>query len=722
MAARFTAEKKWTLAPVGETERETVAALVEELGVSATMAKLLCRRGFQTPAAARRFLSSADAVLHSPFLLLDMDKAVDRVLTAVARGEKIAVYGDYDVDGVTSVALLYLYLGSLGADVCYYIPSRTGEGYGLSVGALDKLAAEDVQCIVTVDTGVTANEEAQYAASLGIDLVITDHHECRLPLPEAVAVVNPHRPDCSYPFKELAGVGVAFKLACAIEATRAMARGEREVDAVREIALRYADLVAVGTVADVMPIAEENRVIVRLGIAEMTKSPRLGLEMLMEEAAGERGRRKKITAGYLGFVLAPRLNAAGRMRDARLAVELLLAKTEGEARELARLLCEINHERQVEENSIAEEAYRQIEENFDLARTHILVLAGSAWRQGIIGIVASRVTERYGLPSILISFEGSEGEPSGQDLGRGSGRSVKGVNLVEALTGAEDLLVKFGGHELAAGLTVRRADIPALRERLNEFVGKSLDGVEPASVHADMELQLAEASLALVEELSLLEPFGVANPTVRFVFRDLRIDRITEMGGGKHLRLTVARDGVSLNALLFSTSRTEFPFTEGERIDLLGTLDINEFRDTRSVQIMCEDCKASQLAGEELSLEKARYVAVEAGERFALAEGILPDHPVLSHIYLVLRREFRRGNAVLGLSELLSLVNVGAPRHIPYACLKFALKIFSEMRLCGVEEMAEDTYAFDVYFVAAKINIEKSSLLKRLRAQCCDRV
>ncbi len=723
-------EKIWNLIPPAATEADDVAALTEALGISRVLAKLLCRRGYNTADAALRFFNCTDAVLHRPFLMKDMDKAVTRMQQAVETHEKIVIYGDYDVDGVTSVSLLYLYLTDLGADVSYYIPSRTGEGYGLSAAAIDKFAAESVTCIITVDTGITANEEARYAADRGIDMIITDHHECRLPLPEAVAVVNPHRPDCPYPFKELAGVGVAFKFVTAYESRIAIARGEREMDGVRRICARYADLMAIGTVADVMPIVDENRVMVKYGIEQLKETGRAGLAALIDEAsaggkgAGEASRRKKITASFIGFTLAPRLNAAGRMRDASLAVDLLLAEGEREAKRLAAALGEINHQRQVEENRMAAEVFRRIDEDFDLDETRILVLEADHWRQGVIGIVASRVTERYGLPSILITFDGAvAGEGSPMDAGKGSGRSIKGINLVEALSDSADLLVKYGGHELAAGLTVRRDRIAAFRERINAYVATHMENVTAGVViDVDAELPFEEITMSLAEEISALEPFGVGNPLPRFLVRDVTVDRIAELGGGKHLKLTVTAGDRSLYALLFSTSRSEIEFCEGDRIDLVCTLDINEYRDLRAVQLTVQDARLSVSYQTELEEGRRRFAELRAGAAFDAAEGVLPDRELFAHVYTTLRREFRRGKSEYSETELLSLVNMAAPRKITYPCLKYIVEIFRELQICGVEEPRDACYRFDIYYRSEKANIEKSSILRKLRSQCRNKI
>lgn len=725
-------EKIWALRDAeAAPDAAEIAALARETGLSPICARLLYCRGHRTREAVERFLRCEDTMFHSPFLLRDVEKAVARIRRAVETREKIVIYGDYDVDGVTSVSLLYLYLEKQGADVGYYIPSRAQEGYGLSAAAIDRLAEAGVTCIITVDTGITANDEVDYARSMGIDMVITDHHECREILPDAVAVVNPHRPDCAYPFKELAGVGVIFKVMTAYECTLGMERGEKEIEGVRRMAREYADLVAIGTIADVMPITDENRLIVTLGLRCIAETERVGLAALIEEAsAGNRtagdnrpAKKKKITSSFIGFGLAPRINAAGRMSEASRAVELLLSQTPEEAAQLAAELCEINRQRQVEENRIAEQAYRRIEEDFDLSKTRVLVLEDNSWKQGIIGIVSSRITERYGLPSILISFDGAiEGLDSPNDLGKGSGRSIKGMNLFEALTACEDLLVKFGGHELAAGLTVTRGRLDQFRTRINEYAAKVLPAEGPSvRIEADCEITLPEISIALAEELAKLEPFGVSNPTPQFVLRDLRIDRITELGGGKHLKLLVSSGELSLFALCFSTPRSRFDFYEGDRIDLLCTVDINEFRDVKSVQLIVQDYKSSQSFVDAYEKQVARYREVRNGGDFEPEEGFVPEREDCAHVYTVLRREFRSGRDVFGERDLLSLVNIDAPRPISYGCLKYILEVFHELKICGVETDPDGRYRFDIYFNASRTSIDKSSILKKLKSQCRNR-
>lgn len=727
--------------PAAGVSEANIAALAETLHLHPLTARLLVNRGYNTPAEATAFIRGETTLLHDPFLLCDMDRAVARIGEALARHERIVIYGDYDVDGVTAVSTFYLYLQSRGADVDYYIPSRSGEGYGLSRMAIDRLADAGAQLIVTVDTGITAIDETEYARTLGIDMVITDHHECRPTLPDACAVVNPRRPDANYPFCELAGVGVVFKVICALELTRARAAGEADIDAVRRVCYAYADLTAIGTIADVMPLRDENRLIVSLGLRLCAEPKRVGLAALIEAAstpnpevrpASKPGpaatrppvKRKKVTSGFIGFTIAPRINAAGRIANATRAVELFLTEDPDEARELALELCDINRRRQQEENQIAERAYAMIEAEHDFENDRVIVLAHNDWHQGIIGIVASRITEKYGLPSILISFDGVDSlieDPD--DPGKGSGRSVKGLNLVEALTACDDLLVKFGGHELAAGLTVSRGNLDEFRRRINDYARVHLDErATEVTLDAECEVRMAELTLEQASELYLLEPYGISNPVPAFVMRDVELVRVTPIGGGKHLRLTVRQDNVSLCAMCFGQSLGSFPYAEGDRVDLLFNVDINEYQNVKSVQMIVRDIhptEASVLAEAEAV---RRYAELQAGGTYTSDEDFCPDRDDFAQVYTAIRREVRLGHDYMTLHLLQMVVNRAGPRRINTVKLRYIVRILDEMRVLGVETREKDHYLFTITFNQNKINLEKSSILRHLRAQCSDRV
>ena len=713
--------RKWTVrypAHDAEADRQT-AELTAELGCSATAAKLLWNRDLKTAEAANRFLRLEETRFHDAFLMRDMDKAVARIEKALAAGEKIAIYGDYDVDGVTSTSLLYLYLRERGADVIYYIPSRLHEGYGLSRGAMDRLAEAGVRLMITVDTGITAVDETAYAKTLGIETVVTDHHACRETLPDVCAAVNPHRPDDEYPFDELAGVGVVFKLVSAMEITRARREGESDAAAVRRICHDYADLVAIGTVADVMPLVDENRLIVSYGLSRINREPRAGIAALIEAANGKGRAPRRVNSTFIGFGIAPRMNAAGRMGDATVAAELLLSEGGEKSERLAGELCELNAERQTEENRIAEAAYRKIEEQAAKEKPRVLVLDDDDWHQGIIGIVASRITERYGLPSILVTYDGSpDRDGSAADLGKGSGRSVKGLNLVEALTACADLLERFGGHELAAGLSVRRGNIPLLRERLNAYAAERLtDEMLCVCLDADCEVGMTELTEKLVEETEKLEPFGTANPAPVFVMRNANLRRVSPIGGGKHLRMTVEKDGVSMGAVWFGMTLAALDFDTAEPVDLMFRLGINEFRGETSLQMTLIDARPTVDGEAELEREKRRYAEIEAGGHFARTEDLLPSRDECGAVWRFLRREAALGHSTFPVRRLLLRLNGQGAGHFNYCKLMWILRIFDELKLCSFREPVPDTLLLSPDGSGGKKDLDSSVLLASLRAR-----
>ena len=719
-------KKKWSIRYVPTAENTAVVkTLSEELGISLTTAKLLFTRGLTTADQATVFLKQAETSLHDPFLLKDIERAVNRIFEALERGERIAIYGDYDVDGVTSVSLLYTYLSRLGADIGYYIPCRSREGYGLSTSAIDTLKARGVELIITVDTGITAMEEVAYATKLGIDTVVTDHHECRPELPEACALVNPHRPDDEYPFKDLAGVGVVFKLICALEMTRCQREGRSEIDGVRQICREYADLVAIGTIADVMPIVDENRLIVALGLKLLEETKRPGLRALIDAASGNKfgdqkfpPKKRKINSGFIGFVLAPRINAAGRVSSASIAVELLLATDEERAAELAEELCNLNTTRQVEENRIAVEVYQKIEQMPPELCDRIIVIEGDTWQQGIIGIVSSRITERYGLPSILISFDGAtRGYPSDDDLGKGSGRSIKGLNLVEALANSEEHLARFGGHELAAGLTIRRGNIDAFRKQINQYAHKYLtEDMLCISIDADCEVKMSELTLSLAQEIDKLEPFGTSNPVPNFVLRDASLLRIIPMGNGKHTKLILEKDGISMVAVWFGTESTAVPFEIGDRLDVMFQLNINEFQNVTTLQMIVQDIQLSTSYEESFKDAWERYEEIRAGAPITADEDVIPTRDDMACIYTLLRREHQIGHTYFPIRRILSMVSQQGST-IGYYKLKTIIRIMQELNICEITEPVRDGFVFSFYFNPTKTSIDKSSILKRLKLQ-----
>lgn len=561
--------KQWKTAA---RPQQAYDSLLKE-GVPPLVAAVLCARGISSLEQATSFLSWHPKLLCDPYLMKDMDKAVARIRLALERGEKISVYGDYDVDGITSTCLLTHYLRSLGGKVCYYIPCRLDEGYGVNREAVDALKQEGVSLIVTVDCGITAVEEAAYAKSLGIDLVITDHHECKEELPQAVAVVDPHRKDCSYPFPDLAGVGVALKLVLALA-------GPGQARAVMDA---YSDLAAVGTIADVMKLLGENRTLVHIGLEQLKNTSRPGLAALMAEAGTAAG---AVNSTAVGYCLAPRINAAGRMGKAVMAAELILTEGQEEAQRLSRELCELNRERQAVELEIFTYCTEQLDEK---ARHDSIVLADEAWHQGVVGIVASRLAERYACPVFMICLQ--EGK------GKGSCRSYGGFNLFQALASCEDLLEGYGGHSVAAGFTILEEHIPAFRERMDQLVRENTGGEELVStLEIDAEVEdVFQLTVEEVEQLSLLEPYGNGNPKPVFSLTGMTITCMNDVGGGRHLKMRVARDGRTLDVIFFSVTRAQTGLCVGEAVDLAFFPQINEYRGTRTVQLHLVDLHSSSV-------------------------------------------------------------------------------------------------------------------------------
>ena len=723
-------EKVWiTSMPDTDEATLTVAQIARTLGVHPIIAKLLYNRGYQNSASAASFVRMENEMLRNPYDMADMKKGVERIDRALKNHEKITVYGDYDVDGVTSVCTLYLYLKSRGADVEYYIPNRTGEGYGVSVGAIDSLKENGTKLIITVDTGITANEEVEYAKEIGIAFLITDHHECRSDLPNADAVINPHRPDCKYPFKELAGVGVVFKLICAYEE---FITGDSRIDATLRIVKEYADLVAIGTIADVMPIKEENRIIVKYGLSMIDNTKRVGLAALIDVSSnkndsrrndrGDKVRRKKknkITSSFIGFTIAPRINAAGRVRSATMAVELFLAQSYSEALKIAEQLCSANKERQAEENKIMQEAYEKIEA-LDIEKNPVIVLDADDWHHGVIGIVSSRITEKYSRPSILISFEGNEGDEALPDnVGKGSGRSIKGMNLVDALCYCSDHLVKFGGHELAAGLSVTREQLPAFIEKINEFARINLSESDMVPViEADCDVDFSDVTLQFAESLQLLEPYGVGNPVPQFIMRGATVSEISGVSDGKHSRITLTDGKSSLSAMYFSNSPTSLGVYNGDKVDVLFSIGINEWMDRKSVQLIVRDIKVSMSSVEKYESDRQRFEEIKSGSTFTADEDILPTRNDFAAIYRLVQNSLHVGIDTFTHKDLISKLSSHSNNgRMSYIKLKFIILVLKELNLIQVDEPEDEVYRFKLNHFTTKQNLEKSNILRKLRSQ-----
>ena len=596
---------KYGIWKVSQLEAGAVNALVGS-GYAPLAAMVLASRGIGDDRQARAYLD-CNAPLLDPFLMTDMDKAAGRVGLAMSRGEKIAVFGDYDVDGITATCLLTDFLRRHGADVVSYIPGRLEEGYGLNPIAIHQLHAEGVKLIVTVDCGITAVSEAELCKQLGIDLVITDHHECKQTLPAAVAVVDPHRCDGGYPHKNLSGVGVAFKLASAL-------CGSQET-----VLEEYADMVCLGTVADVMPLQGENRVFVARGLESLAHTKRPGIAALMAECGCA---PETVSASSIGFMLAPRINAAGRMGQIDLAVELFLTDDPDKAAEAARGLCELNRQRQAVESEI----YRQAVSMLPMGKPpEAIVLADESWHQGVVGIVASRIAEEYACPTFLICLDGEHG--------KASSRSHGGFNLFASLSALSPLLESYGGHELAAGFTISRANIPEFRRQICALAAQYYTDDVPRTV-LDVDCAVSPELLTLhnVDSLQMLEPCGNGCPKPVLMMKNLTIDRISMVGGGRHMRLRLCGGHTYLNAIYFSANPQTVSIQPGDLVDVAFTPQVNEFRGTRTVQMNVIDIRPSCSA--ECLPDAAPYRDMQRGNLTSgEAAALLPDRKMLALVW-----------------------------------------------------------------------------------------
>ena len=596
---------KYGIWNVSEPNAVAVNTLLRS-GYAPLAAMVLAARGIDDSVQAHKYLDCS-APLLDPFLMTDMDKAAGRVGLAMAMGEKIAVFGDYDVDGITATCLLTDFLRRHGADVVSYIPGRLEEGYGLNPIAIHQLHGEGVKLIITVDCGITAVAEAALCRQLGMDLVITDHHECKEVLPAAAAVVDPHRPDGGYPHKNLSGVGVAFKLAAALS-------GDQE-----EVLQEYADMVCLGTVADVMPLQGENRVFVARGLELLSHTKRPGIAALMAESGCD---PKTVSSSSIGFMLAPRINAAGRMGQIDLALELFLTDDPVQAAEVAKALCDLNRQRQAVESEIYDQAVSML----PLGQPpEAIVLADESWHQGVVGIVASRIAEEYACPTFLICLDGEHG--------KASSRSHGGFNLFASLTTLAPLLESYGGHELAAGFTITRANIPEFRRQICQLAaGFYCDDIPRTALDIDCAIPVELLTIPNIESLSVLEPCGNCCPKPVLMMKNLTIDRITMVGGGRHMRLRLRSGRHGVNAIYFSASPETASIQTGDVVDIAFTPQINEFRGERSVQMNILDIRPSCAA--ECSPENGGYHALQSGLLTReIAAALLPERAMLAMVW-----------------------------------------------------------------------------------------
>lgn len=630
---------KWL---IKKQDEAAVAEIRKQFGFCDAVARVLYNRGLTDRKSIESFFDIDIANLHDPLLLADMEKATSRIKRAVENGEKITVYGDYDVDGITSVVLMYRCLTSLGANVDYYIPDRTEEGYGLNSSALRSIYDSGTSLIVTVDTGTTAVEEIAEAENYGLDVIVTDHHECKPTLPVCVAVVNPKRPDSVYPYKELAGVGVVFKLVCALIG-----------DSTKAFSL-YGDLVSIGTIADIMPLVDENRVLVSLGLDLLRKRPSCGIKALLEASGGYK--HGQITASTIAFQVAPRINAAGRIGDPKRSVELLLCEDPEQAASLAEGLCDENRTRRQMEADIIADVEKMLENRNPSNR--IIVVGSENWHHGVIGIVASKIVEKYHLPCILVCFDG--------DRAKGSARSIKDVSMFELLTQSSRHLEKFGGHEMAAGLTLARKDFDGFVRDITAIANEKItDDMMIPVVESECEIPFSEISLDTVHELQRLEPFGTGNPTPNFAFGNVVISDIIAVGAGMHLKLTFSYSGQDFSAMLFGTTLQDFDFATGDTVDIVFSMSENFFNNRYSLNMSLKRMRLCEETEKKEAEEENLYNRFISGEK---EDGIVLTRKEFTAVYRHLHRNY---------------VNARQTRYMPHALARgFARKGLEGFGFC----------------------------------------
>ncbi len=675
--------KKWILPNV---DKAASARLSAELNILPAVAEVLAARGKTEPEQAQAFLNS-EGSLSDPFVLQDMDKAADRINQAIDGDERIAVYGDYDADGVTATAILVLYLESAGADVTYYIPSREDEGYGMNKEAVQRLHAQGVGLIVTVDNGITALEEIAYAASLGIDVVVTDHHKPKETLPAACAVVDPHRKDCKSPFKDYCGAGIALLLITALSG------GDSE-----EMLDFCGDLAAVGTIADVVPLVGENRLLVTEGLTRLRDTQNIGLAALIECCSLT---DKPLYAETVAYTLVPRINAAGRLGLADVALKLLLSDDYEEAMALAAEISKNNAQRQELEAVILRDIHKELTLHPEKAEARVIILAKEGWHHGVTGIVAAKLVERYAKPCFLLSIEG--------ETARGSGRGVAGYSLFDALLACDNLLLRYGGHTAAAGLTLKTEHIAAFAERIEAYSRAQYALMPVHSICVDRVCEPEAVTLEELKNLSVFEPFGCGNETIRYCFMGLTVAEIAPLGGGKHLRLRLNKGKKGITCVYFGMTEQSFPYKAGDVVDILAACDVNEYQGRESVSVKIRDIRPGGFNQEEFFRSRELYERFQRREQIISTDinVITPSREEIGVVYRLLKEKESYAWGVPQLAAA-SLANYGKTM--------VALLALKELGLIATDtNIDSNEYIISIVKGAPKANLADSAVLQRLR-------
>ncbi len=664
--------KKWLIKAIDE---ERVKSLAQSTGWSPFICKILVSRGIVDNVAADTFFNSEQ--LDDPFLMADMEKAVETINSFVESGEKITVYGDYDCDGITSTYMLFDYLQALGAEVDWYIPSRD-EGYGLNNASIDLLHKRGTKLIITVDNGISAVEEAKHIAELGMTLVITDHHQVPDVMPEAAAIVDPHRKDDVSLFRNIAGCGVVLKLICAMEG---------DCDTILD---EYAPYAAIGTIGDIMPLVEENRLIVRRGLDGMENIDNEGMVALLKKSGFIED--KKITAVGLAFLVCPRINAAGRYDHPKIAMELLLAENSNVAESKAEQLCRCNDERKKIEEEIIEAAEEQIRLNPDILNRKVLIVKGDGWKHGVIGLASSKLLHKYGKPNIVITVEG--------DTARGSGRSVDGFSLIEMLKNCDKHLLRYGGHTKAAGLNVATEEI----DNFISAVYNYCDDVQAVTelLNVDMEIRPEEMTLDNIRLLSKLEPFGEENPLPVFMLKNCFIKSKSSLKDGKYVAFVFDYNGKEMRAVDFNCTYDNFPYQQGDRVDILANLDINEFNGKENINVMSKDIRYTDFNQDRFFAAMFAYEDYRCGNvDKRLICRMKPEQQELKTCYDILRT-----TSCMSKAAMLSF-----RKNINYCKFRIILDVFEEFGLVNID-ITRDTAA--LVNGAPKADLSKSKILAEL--------
>ena len=672
-----------------DLDKKKATDIATELNIPLIVAIILQVRGFSDYDEIMEFLSE-DIELSDPFLMIDMDKAVERINKAINNFEKICIYGDYDADGVTSTSLLYMYLSECSANVMYYIPDRECEGYGLNTDAIDKLKSLDVQLIITVDNGISAYKEVEYVKSLGMDIVITDHHTVPEELPKAIAVVNPHRKDCDGAYKDFSGVGVVFKLIMALE--------DEFLD-LDELFEKYCDICAIGTIGDIVPLTGENRVIVKYGVKALQYSQKLGVKELMEEAAiyGQ-----PLTAGKISFTIVPRINACGRLSLSGKSVQLLTTNEEEKAKEIAKELGQDNIERKNIEKGILSSAIKYIDDNPNIKHDTVIVVDGENFHAGVIGIVASRLKEIFGKPVIVIS--------KNEDIAKASGRSISGFSLIDAITHCSSLLTKFGGHPMAVGFSIKSSNISKFRNMINEYANTLPPTFDKITI--DCKLNPKTLSATLVSQLSTLQPYGASNPTPIIGLYNMTIDNIIPVGGGKHLKIILKRDNSVVTAMRFGVSLEQFPYQIGDEVDIAVNLDTNNYNDKIYLSVVIKEIKYSNVDYNKILLYRNMYDKFITGAKLTKEKLVemLPARDDFAKVYRYL-------NSVKIFNFPLEiLLNKIDDSSINYAKLLIILEAMKELNLIEYNNKALSVN-IKMLIVSGKTDLNSANIIKILNSK-----